>query len=336
MNLQPGQAFGNNGYYDIRPSPGKGNGAFALKDIAAGTRILVDQALFITNQPMPHVKEQDVRKLVSQLEAPARKQFLALPLDSLNCNVSEELIHSAKFYSNMFQIRGEPLAGCFCHASRFNNSCAPNCAITTTSRRQQQCRTIKDVLAGDELTFAYKEDYLMMPTKDRQEDMAMSGFRCQCNLCSLPAKERLLSDMRRRLMRHLAFTWRGKDLISVPANIDSGYVRRYGHYLARQKQYGYTWPMILQAKLAEAEGIICKATRFAYCQAIGVVVSHAKARKLRCLPCSSLMSVRDWSRRAQSMQRLHTGTETYNHDQAEQKFRQLCYYVDRIGPDRVL
>jgi hypothetical protein len=299
MNLQPGQAFGNNGYYDIRPSPGKGNGAFALKDIAAGTRILVDQALFITNQPMPHVKEQDVRKLVSQLEAPARKQFLALPLDSLNCNVSEELIHSAKFYSNMFQIRGEPLAGCFCHASRFNNSCAPNCAITTTSRRQQQCRTIKDVLAGDELTFAYKEDYLMMPTKDRQEDMAMSGFRCQCNLCSLPAKERLLSDMRRRLMRHLAFTWRGKDLISVPA-------------------------------------IICKATRFAYCQAIGVVVSHAKARKLRCLPCSSLMSVRDWSRRAQSMQRLHTGTETYNHDQAEQKFRQLCYYVDRIGPDRVL
>lgn len=40
-------AEGNDGYYEIRRAGTKGNGAFALKDISAGTRILVDNALFM-------------------------------------------------------------------------------------------------------------------------------------------------------------------------------------------------------------------------------------------------------------------------------------------------
>ncbi|EGP87576.1 uncharacterized protein MYCGRDRAFT_93271 [Zymoseptoria tritici IPO323] len=331
MNLEPGEAFGNAGYYAIRPSPGKGNGAFALKNIKAGTRILVDQALFVTERPMPYVNEGDVQRIFANLSPPAKAQFLALPLNALNRNAPDASL-SAKFYSNMFHIRGQPREGCFGHASRFNHSCAPNCAITTNGQwQQQQCLTIRDVSVGEDLTFSYTEDFLLMTTQERMEDLAMGGFSCGCTLCTQPAEDRVVSDLRRMLMRHMAFLWRGHDSRSAIPQVGAEYVHRHREYIEQQRPIGDTLPMILFAKLAEAEGIINRLPQLAYGHAIAVVLDHAQANGFRRVPWSALLNIREWSRKARMIQRLHTGTETYNHDPTEQRFRWLCDRADRIS-----
>jgi hypothetical protein len=232
-----------------------------------------------------------------------------------------------KFFSNMFHIRGQPRDGCFAHASRFNHSRAPNCAMTTTSNWQQQCHTIKNISDGEELTFSYKEAYLLMPTRDRQEDIATGGYRCTCVLCTLSANQRLVSDMRRQLMRHLAFIWRRRDLENVPPKIAERHRNDFPQGL------GYTWPMILQAKLAEAENLVGKMPRVAYAHAMVVALQHAQGRRLWPLPSSLLMSIREWSQKAQRLKRIHSWTGTFGHDPAERTFHQLRDYVDRIGQE---
>lgn len=168
----PVHAAGNAGYYEVRDANSKGRGAFALKAVPAGTRILVDHALFA----VPSTEEKIVLDKVAGLDPATRQLFNSLPRDPKFSNPD-----MARFSMSNFQINSTGMVGAFAHASRLNHSCQPNCAMTTTADGQMQCHVINNISKGEELTFAYCQDVLFASSADRNS-WAFGEFRgpCQC------------------------------------------------------------------------------------------------------------------------------------------------------------
>ncbi|EME79555.1 uncharacterized protein MYCFIDRAFT_111183, partial [Pseudocercospora fijiensis CIRAD86] len=199
--------------YELRKTDGKGNGAFALKDISPGTRILVDNALFIIDKNLNHIGIHDVQQALRGLSNANQEKFHALPVPDYAQGHSDEHRRLAIFHLHNHTIRGGSAHGCFIHASRFNNSCSPNCAMASNDKGQKHCYVFKDVRAGQELNFAYTDSLLYMTTHERYEHLRdCLGGPCLCTLCITPAPQREASDLRRRLMRYLLFISKGHEL----------------------------------------------------------------------------------------------------------------------------
>ena len=72
--------------------------------------------------------------------------------------------------------------------SCFNHSCDPNCRVLVprddTENSKAIVQTLRDVEAGEELTFSYLEDE-SEPYQVRQEQLRDYGFKCRCSKCLL-------------------------------------------------------------------------------------------------------------------------------------------------------
>ncbi|GIZ43525.1 hypothetical protein CKM354_000674900 [Cercospora kikuchii] len=301
---QAGPLLGNGVYYEIRNAGRKGRGAFALRNISAGTRILIDHPLFVIEKDEKDIRVDDILSKLSALSPTARRHFESLPFAPQYNAAPTDMQHYGRFHLNNFSMLGTAW-GCFVHASRFNNSCLPNCTISQTKNGGLQIFVARSVSQGEELTFAYAQTLQYMTTDERQELLRhlLDGSACICELCSLPADQRVLSDMRRKIIRHLAFILRdGTDLEGgAPGQVTSSSFCPHPTFENLSEPAGYF------VALAEAEGIGGLWVWNVYAKGVGELLKHFRTRT-RQLPASVLRTMGTWMRRACDMKAKFVGT----------------------------
>ncbi|KAJ6183861.1 hypothetical protein N7519_005162 [Penicillium mononematosum] len=192
--------------FEVKPSPGRGWGAFATKPIKRGSLILWEKALFVIPKSTPEVMEVDVLTAFSQLSPKEKTQFLLL-----RDNGSKE-------FKSWFDVLAEncfssaddsPAYGLYTLSSRFNHSCVPTARFPTTSEPFIELHATKDIEAGEEIRFCYDPD---LKANTKYERHQFLGFVCDCRACLPGTSFQASSGLRRRLIRGLLYITRGVDL----------------------------------------------------------------------------------------------------------------------------
>ncbi|KAJ5178575.1 uncharacterized protein N7500_001274 [Penicillium coprophilum] len=195
-----------NALFELKPSPGKGWGAFATKHIKRGSLILREKALFFIPESHVDIMECNIFTAFMQL-SPSQKEQVLLLRD----NGSEKFQSFVDILSeNSFAVGAEyPGRGLFTIGSRFNHSCLPNARAPITPGPFIEFYAIKDIEAGEEIYFCYNAE-LKAKTKDERREAL--GFTCDCKACVPGTPFQELSDLRRRLIRGILYIIRGVDL----------------------------------------------------------------------------------------------------------------------------
>ncbi|KAH7357134.1 hypothetical protein BKA65DRAFT_423958 [Rhexocercosporidium sp. MPI-PUGE-AT-0058] len=199
--------------FELKPSSGKGWGAFATRRIEKGAMILMEKPLFIIRKPHEEIREEDVWIAIQQLAPREKEQFLFL-----RDNASKPFIYLTEaFAENSFaipnstrdQANDPPIHGIFLLHSRFNHSCIPNSKIPTSGEETITSFATRDIVAGEEITFCYNPGFECRTRHDRHQALR---FVCDCKACLAGTLFQQLSDMRRRLIRGLQYLTLGEDL----------------------------------------------------------------------------------------------------------------------------
>ena len=170
------------------PSPGKGEGLVAVRDIPLGTPILSEAALFSI--------KGGLNPTSSQANKP-EFQELSCPIDPPT--------NKARFIANNFEMGrkdGRKMRGVFVTASRFNHSCVPNAhfAWNSGSNRLTIHASI-DIPQGEEIFINYRVENYLKPAIERQQELNRDyGFVCDCPACQPNTDSARASEARRKLM----------------------------------------------------------------------------------------------------------------------------------------
>ncbi|KAH7360043.1 hypothetical protein BKA66DRAFT_573786 [Pyrenochaeta sp. MPI-SDFR-AT-0127] len=196
--------------FELRPSPGKGWGAFATRNIACGSIILKEKPLFVIPKPHEMITEGDILAAFKQLPPPHKRLFLCLR----NNATTEFLSMREAFAENSFMIPGRPGIrdkghGLFLLQSRFNHSCLPNSKIPDIPDEFITRFAIRDITAGEEILFCYSPAFESRISSDRHRELR---FVCNCPACLVGTPFQQLSNMRRTLIRGLQYLILGKDI----------------------------------------------------------------------------------------------------------------------------
>ncbi|KAI1648250.1 SET domain-containing protein [Daldinia loculata] len=201
--------------FELRPSsPGKGWGAFATRLIKQGDPVLIERPLFVIPKPSQYITDGDVFAAFQRLTPTAKQQFLLLrdnaggPFESLNEALAE----------NSLAMSANSGHGLFLLHSRFNHSCVPNAKIPETSGEIITMFAIRDIMAGEEITFCYKNDFECRTRRERHEALR---FVCDCKACLLGTPFQQLSDIRRKFVRGLRYLTLGFDIDGKRQNSSS-------------------------------------------------------------------------------------------------------------------
>ncbi|EHK43119.1 uncharacterized protein TrAtP1_001696 [Trichoderma atroviride] len=198
--------------FELKPSPGKGWGAFAKRRISKGATILAEKPLLIIQKPVQEITDHDVAMAFLQLAPRDKEKFLRLgdngpgPFESCLAAMAQNTFE--------FLIRGSnlPVYGLFVLLSRFNHSCAPNSKVPllVTERGQETLAIIakKDISVGEEITFSYLPGFEL---KAQHERHRLLQFTCKCDACHAGIEQKQASDLRRTLVRGLQYLSRGND-----------------------------------------------------------------------------------------------------------------------------
>lgn len=197
----------SNAPFKLGPSPGRNWGAFATMNISVGTRVLSEKPLFVIHKPHEFITEHDVRDALQKLTINDRKQFKQIQLES----GTPPFVLQDTFAENCFCLpKAGHAYGLFPLMSRFNHSCVPNAKIPKTHMGQETISiyAVRDIKAGEEITFCYNPDFEGRRTVQRH--MALR-FKCDCVACLPGTRFHQLSELRRNLIRGLLFLTRGAD-----------------------------------------------------------------------------------------------------------------------------
>lgn len=180
------------GLYTLRDIPGKGKGLVANRPISPGTLIICEPALFTTESLQNAATiEKDLATIVKALPKKDQVAFL-----SLHNNYPGK--HP---FSNIIRSNGYPLGpssdvgGVFLETARINHSCRPNAQHAWNDKlKTMLVHAVRNIAEGEELTLSYVAGG---PWSARQEHIrTFFGFRCTCDICSLPEDEQQVSDER--------------------------------------------------------------------------------------------------------------------------------------------
>ncbi|KAE8556600.1 hypothetical protein EYB25_001302 [Talaromyces marneffei] len=213
---------------ELRPTPGKGWGLFATRDIQRGSLIMKERALFVIQKASENITEQDISNAVKKLGDP-QKHILACLSGNKPRKLSNGLMSSgplklARIWGeNCFSLETgveqrlfgnyieEKRWGLFpCH-SRFNHSCQENAFVPESQsepgvgRNSTSSFAVRDIAAGEEITIGYQNGFHSHTMDERRR---LLTFECRCTVCDRASKDRnfrQVSDMRRRLMRGLVY-----------------------------------------------------------------------------------------------------------------------------------
>ncbi|KAI9869147.1 MAG: hypothetical protein M1813_002971 [Trichoglossum hirsutum] len=202
--------------YTMEPVPGKGQGLIAAQHIPRGTRILCEKPLFTIPHYRSNRQFQDIHLLVAdklkRLAKDEQRAFLSLHNNFRGTNNP---------FTGIIRTNALPLGpgaldgGIFLEISRINHACLPNSQNTWNSTREQETiHAVRDIAKGEEITIMYAGG----PFESRQRDLKDAfGIDCTCHLCSLPERERAVSDKRfMEILRLDALIGSESHLISNP------------------------------------------------------------------------------------------------------------------------
>ncbi|KAK5127350.1 hypothetical protein LTR85_006689 [Meristemomyces frigidus] len=182
--------------YEIKPSPGKGNGVFATRNISQGTAILRDKLVMVIDQVEMHITEQAVSQAFDKLSRVDQRRFLQLHA------ADERRGNGGK--SRLYRIYKDNAFG--------------------DEESHLEIIAEAPIAKGEEIYISYKEGALQTLTSRQRMSLlrASYGFVCSCPACSLDGASLRLSDMRRELACCLWYGLRGfqkPDLDAVGENI---------------------------------------------------------------------------------------------------------------------
>lgn len=173
-----------------------------------GDLIFEERPLFAIRKPLKQITEFDARAGFQRLSPYKKQQFLCLLENGTRPFTSME----KAFTENSFCMAAHPLVhGLFVILSRFNNSCIPNCKTPHEGlyKEQFQLYTTRVIMPGEELTICYLPDLEMRTAGERTKRLR---FQCDCKACSIGTSFQRISDMRRTLLRGLAYLTHGEDV----------------------------------------------------------------------------------------------------------------------------
>jgi hypothetical protein len=198
---------------ELKPSPGRGWGAFATRKIKQGAMILREDPLFIIRKPHQEITEEDLWNTFQGLKPIEKQQFLLLRDNGLRrFHRMEDAFAENSFAipdSSSPQTNGRMIHGLYLLHSRLNHSCVPNAKIPETCGPSIKSYAMRDIAAGEEITFCYNPHFECLIGYDRHQAL---GFTCTCRACLSGTPFQLLSDMRRTLIRGLHYLALGHDL----------------------------------------------------------------------------------------------------------------------------
>jgi hypothetical protein len=197
----------------LKPSPGRGWGAFATRKIKQGAMILREDPLFIVRKPHQEITEQDIRVAFQRLKPFEQRQFLLLRDNGgPQFNSMESAFAENSFAipdSSMPLINRRMIHGLYLLHSRLNHSCVPNAKIPEMPGPSITSYAMKNIAAGEEVTFCYNTDFECRVRQDRHQELR---FTCTCQACSIGTPFHELSELRRTLIRGLEYLTLGVDL----------------------------------------------------------------------------------------------------------------------------
>ncbi|KZL80292.1 set domain-containing protein 5 [Colletotrichum incanum] len=200
----------DDGLWEVRTSPGKGLGVFALQKIPAGTRIIDESPLF-TIDPGRLVRGQGfafaaiaaaVDEAFAALNTTARAAFLSCP-EHRDLDDEDEAAWSREaliFRTNGFTMAGGTV-GIFPRIAKLNHSCRPNAGTASVggSGSEGAARRViyaaRDINAGEEVTITYAP--LVQTTDERRARLAQWGFTCDCAACTARDDDKQRVEMKR-------------------------------------------------------------------------------------------------------------------------------------------
>ena len=203
------------GYYEVRPSPAKGLGAFAIKEIASGSLILAEAPTIILVQEVLEIRDADIEAALLTLTEEQCAAFHALSAPPTQ--YSSLLLRT--FLGNSMSPAALPGSTCLClQIARFNHSCRPNAEMAwnpfTTSFDLYAVRKIK---ADEEILWNYIPGSNYMPKSYRQFLQYLNWrFICNCETCEGMTEEwRVRQDMYRKDMYLLRNALQGFELSTL-------------------------------------------------------------------------------------------------------------------------
>eukprot|EP00741_Cyanophora_paradoxa_P015346 tig00000194_g14814.t1 len=176
--------------FAIRPVPGKGLGAVATRDIAAGERLLEDPPLIVATGP------RDIERGLERLDDRQRAAFFDLRENGWR--EGRPRTASGTFRTNALPLgAGASTSGLFLQAARFNHSCCANVHHSWNKEKGVEViHTIRDVREGEELCTDYAASHQTRAAR-RAFLQQQFGFLCECPACSLEGEALAASDARR-------------------------------------------------------------------------------------------------------------------------------------------
>jgi hypothetical protein len=311
-------------HFEFREAPGKGIGAFATKPIRSGTVLFYEKPLFTVHDPEGDLAELEIQAAYAKLSHADKKKFNALRDPEMEAGKNPFGLKYYKFSANAFQ-SGDGASDCVAIGSRFNHACQPN-ATCPIYRDGHVFKTLVDIEQDEEITFCYMEQLNYMTTDERRPQLQdRLSQPCKCTLCLLPPSERLVSDMRRFLMRWLLYKIEGKDFKYATPKIKG--LRRYGVGAYDE----ITLYALLVVRLAEAEGVMTGNTpQFMFTVAAKFLLMQYYSKGLKRIPQTARINARTWLRTSEDLIKRSTEDVLRERDVDWADTRRM---LDRIGPN---
>ena len=208
--------------YEVRASPGKGQGTFATDRIPRGTRLLAESALFL----LPERDSLSILPIFAALTPQQKATFLDLhrPLDQerdseltmLMTYMEEETAPSQRIgLSIEDQVTAQVIVWANSHAagdgsgifptiSRINHSCIPNVYHSWNDNLQQlTVHAVRDISLSEELFTSYIPVCLTRDVRNDGDHLGRYGFVCSCPACEVGSVFARKSAIRRRKLAAL-------------------------------------------------------------------------------------------------------------------------------------
>lgn len=176
--------------YEIRASPGRGLGVFALRDFEHNEKIMAERPVAVYQSFDSMLKallslKPSVRQAVDELE-PKESSGSFLSAVAPSASVAEHVVVE-KAGRNAMSLGDEEGAGTglFIVMSRVNHCCMGNASHWFMgSHGVKLLVAVNSISAGDEITMSYTK---LVPYEQRQMKLQMVyGFQCSCPGCTDP------------------------------------------------------------------------------------------------------------------------------------------------------
>lgn len=186
---------GELGYdYEIRKTPNKGFGVFALKDFKKNDKIMIEKvALAIKREKhngihVPTLLNNFIKITSKAMQNEIIKLYTLPGLNDLPDIIISALNYNAMALSNEYN----DYNGICIYMSRINNSCDENASHTFINNPSKKYPFVgfklliasRDIKAGDEITIAYADIINHKNSIDRRQHLYDNyGFWCDCKYC---------------------------------------------------------------------------------------------------------------------------------------------------------